>query len=74
MRALLLLANLGLLALAFYFGSLAGLLIAVALCIAIVAGFFLFSMSRAESLESKDMRRAMGRSTTFLGGLTDTRR
>ncbi|MBO9650598.1 MAG: hypothetical protein J7605_19000 [Variovorax sp.] len=74
MRALLLLVNLGLLALAFYFGSLAGLLIAVALCIAIVAGFFLFSMSRAESLESKDMRRAMGRSTTFLGELTDTRR
>lgn len=74
MRALLLVVNLGLLALAFYFGSLAGLLIAVALCIAIVAGFFLFSMSRAESLESKDMRRAMGRSTTFLGGLTDTRR
>ena len=74
MRALVLLANLGLLALAFYFGSLAGLLIATALCVAIVAGFFLFSMSRSESLESKNMRRTMGRSTTFLGGLTDTRR
>ncbi|SEA88650.1 hypothetical protein [Variovorax sp. YR216] len=74
MRAIVLLANFGLLALAFYFGSLAGLLIAAALCIAIVAAFFLFSMSRSESLESKDMRRAMGRSTTFLGGLTDTRR
>jgi hypothetical protein len=74
MRAIVLLANLGLLALAYHFGSLAGLLIAAALCVAIVAGFFLFSMARSESLESKDMRRAMGRSTTFLGGLTETRR
>jgi len=74
MRAIVLLANIGLLALAFYFGSLAGLLIATAVCVAVVAGLFLFSMSRGESLESKGMRRAMGRSTTFLGGLTDTRR
>ena len=74
MRAIVLLANIGLLALAFYFGSLAGLLIATAVCVAVVAGLFVFSMSRSESLESKDMRRAMGRNTTLLGGLMDTRR
>ena len=74
MRAIVLLANIGLLSLAFYYGSLAGLLIACAVCVAVIACLFVFSMSRGESLESKDMRRAMGRSTTFLGGLMDTRR
>lgn len=74
MRAILLLANLGILALAFHLGSLTGLLIAAAVCIALVAGFFVFSTARNESLESKEMRRTMGRSTTFLGGLGDTRR
>ena len=74
MRAIVLLANLGLLALAFYFGSLAGLLIVAGVCVAVVACLFLFSMSRSESLESKEMRRSMGRITTLLGGLMDTRR
>ncbi|MBO9515221.1 MAG: hypothetical protein J7549_13985 [Variovorax sp.] len=74
MRAIVLLANLGALALAFYFGSFIGLLVAAVLCIAIGAGFFMFSTSRSESLESKEMRRTMGRSTTFLGGLGDPRR
>ena len=74
MRALALLANLGILALAYYFGSLAGLLIAAGICVAAIAGLFVFSMSRTEALESKEMRRSMGRSTTFLGGLMDTRR
>ncbi|SCK47022.1 hypothetical protein VAR608DRAFT_4630 [Variovorax sp. HW608] len=74
MRAIVLLANFGLLALAFYFGSLAGLLIAVGVCVAIIACLFLFSMSRSESLESKETRRSMGRDTTFLGTLMDSRR
>lgn len=74
MRPIILLANLCILAVAFYFGSLTGLLVAGAVCIAIVAGFFMFSTARTESLESKEMRRTMGRSTTFLGGLGDTRR
>ncbi|MDM0076564.1 hypothetical protein QTH90_19295 [Variovorax sp. J2P1-59] len=69
MRAIILLANLGVLALAYYLGSWMGLLIAAGVCVVLVAAFFVFSMARLEARESKDTQRAMGRSSTFLGGL-----
>ncbi|MDM0104508.1 hypothetical protein QTH97_06165 [Variovorax sp. J22R24] len=69
MRAIILLANIGVLAVAFYLGSLTGLLIAAGVCLVLVAGFFAFSMARTEARESKDMKRAMGRNTTLLAGL-----
>jgi uncharacterized ion transporter superfamily protein YfcC len=69
MRTFVLLVYFGVMALAFYFGSLTGLLIAAGICIVMVAGFFVFSMARNEARESKDMQRAMGRNTTFLAGL-----
>jgi uncharacterized membrane protein YedE/YeeE len=69
MRTFILLAYLGVLALAFYFGSLMGLLIAAGICVVLVAGFFVFSTAKIESRESKDVQKAMGRNSTFLGGL-----
>lgn len=69
MRALILFANIAILGLAWYFGSLTGVLIAAGLCVIVVAGVFAFSMARTEARESKDMQRAMGRNTTFLAGL-----
>ena len=69
MRAIILLANIGVLALAFYLGSWMGLLIAAGVCVVLVAAFFVFSMATSEARESKDVQRAMGRNSTFLGGL-----
>ena len=69
MRAIVLLANIGVLALAFYLGSWIGVLIATGICSVLVAVFFLFSTARTEARESKDMKKAMGRDTTFLAGL-----
>jgi hypothetical protein len=73
MRALILLVNVAILAVAWWLGSLTGLLIAGAVCVAAIVGVFMLSMSRHESLESRDMRRTMGRNTTFLAGLMGPR-
>ncbi|MBT2323396.1 hypothetical protein J7E62_13675 [Variovorax paradoxus] len=69
MRALVLLLNIAVLALAWRLGSFLGLLIAAVLCFALVGLSFWFSMARKEARESKQMQRAFGRSTTFLAGL-----
>jgi hypothetical protein len=69
MRALAFLANIGVIAVCFYFGSWTGLLIALAVCAALVAAFLVLSTDRNESKESRKMRKAMGRNTTFLAGL-----
>jgi len=69
MRALAFLANIGVIAVAYYFGSWTGLLIALAVCVALVAAFLVFSTDKTESKESRKMRKAMGRNTTFLAGL-----
>jgi hypothetical protein len=69
MRALVIIANIGLIAAAFYFGSWAGLLIALAVCIALIGAFLAFSTDKVEARESREMRKAMGRNTTFLAGL-----
>jgi hypothetical protein len=71
MRATLLLANIGILALAYWLGSITGFLIAGAVCFVFIAGVFAFSMAKTEARESKDMQRSMGRNTTFLGRLFD---
>jgi hypothetical protein len=72
MRAITLLASIGIVAVAFYLGSWTGLLIAVAVCVALVAGLFVLSTDKTESVESREMRKAMGRNTTFLAGLFET--
>ncbi|RST55524.1 hypothetical protein [Variovorax sp. MHTC-1] len=69
MRTTLLLASIATLGLAWWLGSFAGLMIVVGACFALAAATFLFSRSRMEARESKDMQRAFGRSTTFLAGL-----
>jgi|UPI0004855866 hypothetical protein len=69
MRTLCLLANFVVLAVAFYFGSLLGLAIALGICVVLVTLFFIFSTATSEARESKRIQREMGRSTTFLGGL-----
>lgn len=71
MRAIVFLANLCVLGLAWWWGSFTGLLIAAAICIAAVAGFFAVSMARTEARESRTMQRNMGRNTTFLARLRD---
>lgn len=71
MRAAILLANICVLALAWWFGSLTGLLIAAAVCFVFIAGVFALSMAKTEARESKDMQRSMERNTTFLGRLLD---
>ncbi len=69
MRALAFLANIGVIAVAYYFGSWTGLLIALSVCAALVAAFLVFSTDKKESKESRKMRRAMGGNTTFLADL-----
>jgi hypothetical protein len=69
MRALILLVNIAVMGLAWYFASFAGLMIAAGICVIFVAGIFAFSMAKTEARESKDMKRAMGRNTTLLGRL-----
>jgi len=69
MRALILLGNLLVLGLAYWFGSLSGLLIALAACLVFVAAAFWLSMARGEARESKAIKRAMGRNTTLMGKL-----
>ncbi len=69
MRALAFLANFGVIAVAYYFGSWTGLLTALAACVALVVAFLLFSTDKNESKESRRMRKAMGQNTTFLAGL-----
>jgi hypothetical protein len=71
MRAVVFLVNICVLAVAYWLGSLTGLLIAVVVCLASVAGFFVLSMARTEAQESKSLQRAMGRNTTFLAKLRD---
>ncbi|MBT2302306.1 hypothetical protein J7E70_17740 [Variovorax paradoxus] len=69
MRAILLLASIVILGLAWWLGSFVGLMIAVGACFALAAASFVFSRARKEARESKDMQRAFGRSTTILAGL-----
>jgi hypothetical protein len=69
MRILLLLASIAVPVTAWWLGSFTGLLIAVGACFAMSAAVFAFSMAGKEARESKQMRRASGRSTTFLAGL-----
>ncbi|MDM0012789.1 hypothetical protein QTH87_10140 [Variovorax sp. J22P168] len=69
MRAILLLLNIAVIAAAYYLAGITGLVIAALVCFALIAGAFVFSMARADSQESSEMRRAMGRNTTFLAGL-----
>jgi hypothetical protein len=69
MRALAFLANIAVIAVAYYFGSWTGLLIALAVCVTLVAAFLVFSTDKTEAGESRKMRKAMGRNTTFLAGL-----
>lgn len=69
MRAFVFLVNIAVLGLAWYFWSLVGMLIAAGVCVLLVAAVFAFSIARSESLESKDMKRRMGRNTTLLGRL-----
>ena len=74
MRALILLANIAVIAVAIFLGSWTGLLVAAFLCFVLIAAFFVFSTEKTEALESKGLRRSMGRSTTFLGGLFESNR
>jgi hypothetical protein len=69
MRAVLLLASIAILGLAWWLGSFVGMLIAVGVCFALAAASFAVSRARKEARESKEMQRAFGRSTTFLAGL-----
>ena len=69
MRAIVLLANLLVLGLAYRFGSFIWLGIALGVTLVLVAGFFALSMARTDAYESKGMKRAMGRNTTLLGRL-----
>jgi hypothetical protein len=69
MRAIVLLANLLVLGLAYYFGSFMWLLAALGVTMLLAVGFFALSMARTDAYESKDMKRAMGRNTTLLGRL-----
>jgi hypothetical protein len=71
MRAIILLANICVLALAYWLGSIMGLLIAAALCLVFAVALFVFSMARHEARESRDMQRAMGRNTSFLARLRE---
>ncbi|VTU26268.1 MULTISPECIES: hypothetical protein [unclassified Variovorax] len=74
MRAIILLANIAVLAIAFWLASFTGLLIAGVLCFVLIAAVFALSMARTEARESRDMQRAMGRNTTFLAGLWSPRK
>ena len=74
MRALILILNVALLAIAWWAASLTGVLIAAGLCFVLVAGFFAFSMASTEARESRRMQRAMGRNTTFLAELLGPRK
>jgi MFS superfamily sulfate permease-like transporter len=69
MRAAILLLNLAIFGLAYYFASFLGLVIAVVACVVCAAAFFALSMAKTEARESKAMKRAMGRNTTLLGRL-----
>jgi len=69
MRAILLLASIAVLALAWWLGSFMGLLIVVGVCFVLAAATFAFSRAHKEARESKLMQRAFERSTTFLAGL-----
>jgi hypothetical protein len=69
MRALILLGNLVVLALAYWLGSFTGLLIGIGVCMVLVVAAFGLSMARAEARESKAIKRAMGRNTTLMGKL-----
>jgi uncharacterized membrane protein YfcA len=69
MRALAFLANIGIIAAAYYFGSWTGMFIALAVCVVLVVGFLVFSTDKTEAEESRKTRKAMGRNTTFLAGL-----
>lgn len=74
MRALILLLNLAVIAIAWYLAGPLGLLVAAVLCFALIAGAFVFSMARTETRESRKMQRAMGRNTTFLAELLGPRK
>jgi hypothetical protein len=74
MRALVLFANIAVLAIAFWLASFTGLVIAAALCFVLIAAAFALSMAKTEARESRDMQRAMGRNTTFLAGLWSPRK
>jgi len=52
MRTLCLLANFVVLAVAFYFGSLLGLAIALGICVVLVTLFFIFSTATSEAREA----------------------
>jgi Na+-translocating ferredoxin:NAD+ oxidoreductase RnfD subunit len=69
MRALAFIANIGIIAAAYYFGSWTGMFIALAVCVVLVVGFLVFSTDKTEAEESRKTRKAMGRNTTFLAGL-----
>ena len=73
MRALILLINVAVIALAWYLAGPIGLLVAAIACFVLVAGAFAFSMARTEARESREMQRAMGRNTTFLAELLGRR-
>ena len=74
MRALILLLNIAVIALAWYLAGPIGLLVAAAVCFALIAGAFAFSMARTEARESRKMQRAMRRNTTFLAELLGPRK
>jgi hypothetical protein len=69
MRGIVLLTNLLVLGLAYYFASFIGLLVALGVTLLLVVGFFALSMAKNDAYESKALKRAMGRNTTFLGKL-----
>ena len=74
MRAVILIVNIAILAIAYALASLTGLLIAAGICFVLIAGFFTFSMASTEARESRKMQRAMGRNTTFLAELLGPRK
>jgi hypothetical protein len=73
MRAIIVLAYIGIVVLGFCFGALTGMLVTAAVSLLLIAGLFLFSTDRREAMESREMRRAMGRNTTFLAGLPESK-
>jgi hypothetical protein len=69
MRAIVLLTNIAVMAVAFWLASFTGLLIAAVLCFVLMGAVFALSMARTEARESRDMQRTMHRNTSFLAGL-----